>query len=177
MDYPALIISLFLAAGCAPLAFFWGACPCCATAVCNHCSGSAAKNTVQVDISGVANAGCLSCASLDGTYVLTEANLPHAGGSDACIWNFNIADVCTSPNDFTFCTLSVNGPAGAVPNCVSFNFTGSGLTTTWIGWTETGAGYDNCAGWSAFNLPYDGPNYMSGVACDNSAATCAITAL
>jgi hypothetical protein len=168
MDYHALIISLFFALGCAPLAFFQSQCPCCGTP-CTACTNGTMSQTVQVDVAGITNGTCVDCNDLNATYILS---ISISGGSP-CIWGYNFPSaVCfvtpvTDPG-FASCNLNVtsSGPGG-----LTFTIVRVGTDLIWN--TSTAPTRRDCNTWSLFNLPQN----ATTSACDNVSATCLVTTL
>jgi hypothetical protein len=164
-----LLISLFFAMGCAPLAFFWANCPCCGTfETCDYCDDSSdqAPTQVQVDISGMTSLVCTgsNCASMDGAYILTWTT---AGVSSNCRWTYSF------PLGTTFCTrqwtLNVFVSATELRGTAVDSFS---LLT--IVWQSSAAGFKNCTGWSAFNLPWA---TNANTQCSGGSSTFTVTKL
>lgn len=166
MDYLSLLTSLFLAAGCAPLAFFQAACPCCPTgSACTFCddSGDIGPNTVQVVISGMTNLICTgsNCANLDATYVLTF--LTDTGVH--CRWTVNApGTICTRS-----WTVNVYVSATELKGQIV-----DGFSLVPIEWQSSAAGFKNCLAWSSFNLPWA---TNANTQCSGASATFTVTAL
>lgn len=87
-----LLITLFFAMGCAPLAFFSGqaGCFCCPA---THCGGAclARPTEVTVTITGVVNNNCTNCSYFDATWILPAA----FSDSSSCIRQVQI---CLTPS-------------------------------------------------------------------------------
>ncbi len=88
-----------------PLRFGWWPCGCCGcTLTCQHCIGDA-PCAFEVVIADVAEDGCGSCASLDGTYILDEF-FSGADPSTLCAWRYTFPErIC----DVSFIQLNVYG--------------------------------------------------------------------
>ena len=74
MDYHALLISLFFAMGCAPLAFFFPSCLCCGTPVNCGTGCSSTPSSIAVTLTGFSNGTCTSCADYNATYICSKAD-------------------------------------------------------------------------------------------------------
>lgn len=154
-----LLISLFFAMGCAPLAFFQANCPCCNT--CTLCSGGSSGHTqVQATIFGMINNTCGSCPAIDGTYILTQ--VPATG---FCDWELTISTVCNFTRIFVI--LNSSELIASVSNAGG---------TIGYAWHDSSAGYNNCD-WSSYPVD-DSKNSAGGTtACNQGTATLTITAL
>jgi hypothetical protein len=161
MDWQALLISLFFALGCWPLAFFQANCPCCGGATCAHCDTGTMPNQVQIVVSGIANASCATCASLNGTFILT-ARAPIGGN---CAWQLVISEVC-GPSGFTSITMQLGGTG------LNIDFGHAFLQNVRFS-DGTSPEIDDCQSWSSFSVAKG----TTGTVCTNAAATCLLTTL
>lgn len=83
MEWQAIISALFFAG-----AFFWGACPCCASG-CTYCQdpthatlyhASDAPTQIAFTINGFTDGGGSNCANRNGTYIHTFVSTSQCGG-------------------------------------------------------------------------------------------------
>lgn len=142
------------------LAFAWFAVGasigcCCASYTCPRCTSSTPLQ-IQIDIAGVTNGTCLTCAGLNGTYIV--ANPVTAAGN--CSWQASPATNCTVNNVL----LTLSG--------IALNVFLRDVSTTRIQFGTAAAGYNTCT-WSSFGVTFG----SSSGHCTASSATCTITAL
>jgi hypothetical protein len=156
MDWPALISALFFALGCAPLAFFQVACPCCRG--CIWCTSGTQPSQLQVVVSGISNNSCLDCASVDGTYVLDSA----APSGTTCVWGLDISGACSY--------IGVGALVSSATNLTVFIFRSGALTS--LSWRVSPP--PDCATWSSLSLPV---NANDGTTCTATGSTCLVTSL
>jgi hypothetical protein len=160
------------AAGLFVVGFLFPSCVCCPAAgeTCEQCAGNTAPSEYQIDISGVANNSCFSCASVDGTYVVPfTTSSPFPGG---CIWedaDIGIGSVCGS-------TWSITITLGAIAGDydVRVLVARNGLGTSTGLFEQEYASAQDCHAFSSLSLPYIS---QSGSDCDLSGATVTITSL
>jgi hypothetical protein len=161
MNWLELLLALFFAMGCAPLAFFFPGCLCCGVA-CTHCTGGTRSAQVQIVISGVFNgASCTTCAALNGTFI-ADAVAQAATAGTPCNWLAPFSSFC----GFTGWTVQ------RVASLTSVS--GGGLFAQ-IQYGTNAAGAADCSSWSSFNVPFDSASFETQ--CDGTASTCLITAL
>lgn len=163
MDWLELLLSLFFAVGCAPLAFFQANCPCCCPP-CTFCTagGTGTPCSVQVVVSGMVDASCSDCELFDATYIVVQNPLI------PCNWNLTITSNC----GITTTRLQFN-PLGTG---TWFRLGLTGANTQKFCWETTTGAWDECANWSSFALTHS-PINSSGTECTATTATCEITAL
>lgn len=157
MDWILTIYVLFM-----PLAFLLGGCACCVSP-CTYCATDAADQ-VQLVISGVADASCTDCTGWNNTYILDRYTL----GGDFCYWEVAASDGC----GWTVVALNIDDIIGVYATV----FHPSG-TPRAMGWRSKLAGYDDCGGWSSFNLPYVAPTFPAQTLCSANSSTALLTAL
>ncbi len=119
MDHLALISALFFAVGCAPLAFFQSACPCCPTGTPCGTAGvcSSTPTNVTVTFTGYANSTCTTCANYNATWIVNRnTNFPWPNN---CSYLHTEGGI-TSPKG---CATTPNGDS------VNASFTASGADT------------------------------------------------
>jgi hypothetical protein len=163
------LLMMLLPFALVPVAFFGAVgCGCCDQLCVNCRSGTDAHATIQVDIAGLTNVGCSSCADFTGTYILTRTVL------NPCQWTAALPGTVCNLNQIV-AELPSFGGIGVFLR-VLFNNSGGGFYSfEWQCTLSSVPGTDNC-NWSAFSVPPSSAGGGGGV-CDKSASTCLITAL
>ena len=174
-----LLLLMFISLASCPLAFFWGACPCCG------CPCTPATN-FQIDISGTMNGACSSCSTFDGTYYLTASSTVCAGTTATCAWKYSNTTMAGPCQPGTPCdgmcidliqdsasdTTSVRIQSRGFQAGVGCSFTGgSGVASARFIKSWSGATKD-CSVYTALSIPFDA---NTTVTCDFSGATCNVT--
>jgi hypothetical protein len=148
MDWPAIISALFFALGCAPLAFFQVACPCCVAVACGTgCSSTPV--TISVTLTGYGNNSCSTCADYNTTYVLTR-------GSGTCRYEvFPNMSCDAAGNDWIQATLSLTGGQTRIVVEAQINGTVGHVDDSDIFWQkDIAAGPIACKDYGTFAAPF-----------------------
>jgi hypothetical protein len=132
--------------------------------VCGPCSG-AVPVELQVDISGMANGTCGSCASLDGVYVLPFNNYNLAG--QVCTWIFELSGPCTLDR----LAISVEEVSPGTSYDVEAGTSAGGLQDS--AWNTNLGAKPDCDTFDELSLS----STITGSVCDGSAATVLVTTL
>jgi len=152
---------------------------CCCSGTCPRCQGVSPEE-IEVVISGLANDGCTSCASVDGTYTLTRLS---ASNSDFILNGVNCFWVYYFPGGSACDAYAIALELPSVTfgtTTVSLYFVDTGTRIDFFSnlpTTATGPGGSaqvDCE-FAAEVLPFFG--YFDPGTCDGAAATATLTAL
>lgn len=144
-----------------------GTCP------CTECDGGVGPDTIQVVISGVQNDTCGTCASGDGTYLLTCCT------DVDCMWAWEgTTQMCSSGLNSRFAQLTYS-TSGAMTfrllDAPSFFLACDALIGSLEMVWQSSAIASLCNAWSGISLaPL---SVIPTSRCDNSTATCTVTAI
>lgn len=142
-----------------PILFFPGQAGCfCCGSVCPFCS-SGTPSQYEVAVALLADELCTDCTDLNGTYVVTK--------KFDCYWEYIIdPEVCTFDRIF----VNIQPTGGSV--FVESRFEGITNSERFKDSGTVGSSIDCLL--SSYNLP---PTSGIGTQCDNTGATCVVTAL
>ncbi|MBX3415463.1 MAG: hypothetical protein KF708_22460 [Pirellulales bacterium] len=142
------------------------------SATCTPCNETMLPRFYLIELSGITNGACGSCAGLNGSYVVEHRT--------SCTWSVDFSPVCTGHCVRSFdrinlsfgvlgVTVSIGGSVGSPPTV--------GVPS--ITWILSGTSpKKNCASFSALSIPFSSNQGCPTTAiCNGSAATCLVTAL
>ncbi len=145
----------------------WGAC-CCLT--CANCSSGTATQQYQIEISGLANGVCTSCASFNGTWVvdfLGDGELPFL----SCRWWGSIGTTLAGCSSFDGIYFDI-GKVGVDPTHYYYEVGPYRSSDNVVGLDfflkDKGASPPNC------NLSSESVTQNGTAVCDATSATCTI---
>jgi hypothetical protein len=157
MNWLELLLALFFAMGCAPLAFFQGACPCCSGTPCGS-NGSCSSTPINatVTVSGFTNNGCPSCANYNATYIANrDSGFPFPAN---CRWVTSGATKgCTMVGQGEGVTVEFDVVGADTRITVQHFINGpTGTPRNNILWRDLlGTAPIACGGFGTFTVPYD----------------------
>lgn len=169
MDWLAIVSAIMIAGGCAPLAFFFPNCVCCAPLPCAQACNAAAPLSATVTIAGYTNGTCSTCADYNATYicalVLDNATL--------CRWQNTTAKSCNVALSTDAVTVELRNPAGTanltVQNLIAAKVSPDTSGTS-VNWADSlGSAPVNCSG--TFMLPHSTTDYETRCLHDESDVT------
>jgi hypothetical protein len=141
--------------------FLFPSCVCCGGA-CALCATGTSTSQFQVDVSGFSDFGsCGVCASLDGTYVLTQIS------PTSCQWRYDFTETCA----FNRVLINMTSFFGILTDVV---FTDGEPSPDFVKWTKTFGSQPDCQGLSAESFPV---STTPSIECSITGSTCEVTGL
>lgn len=155
---------------------------CCGTLTCDKCDDTP-PSTMRVTISGLANAGCTDCATLDGTY---DCDLDSTTPAN-CFWIYNFPGGSGGTNCNAEYVAVYNGSdssGGSAPGrvLVRLHFDIAGVDYGEVYWhvdqsIVSGTDVIDC-NLSSLSVPFEkNQHYGAGNRCDGTSATADVTAI
>lgn len=145
----------------------------CCCASCANCNNNASPAQIQVDIAGITNAVCTTCADFNATYICTrdpanDCQWVYTSATPTCSGNYPSGVSVTVSFDGSNRLVVVLRGLGASPTSSHSwrESTPDGPSSTWL-----------CDSWSAKNVPFlsSGSTYCTANAFIPT--TCAVTSL
>jgi hypothetical protein len=157
-------------------------CPDCGEHLDNDCYCTSCEpdflGTIDIEITGMADASCGSCEALDGLYTLTRDDASACGGlSNCCSWRYTATSTC-GPTITRF-SVEIYSTAGPTYNLVCrLDLTNGGFQYS-SSWTDTAGSPWDCGAWDGTDVPWSGEstNTFPTYICSGGASTCKITAV
>ena len=167
-----LLMSLFFAMGCTPLAFFQANCPCCTPVNCGTgCSST--PSSISVTVTGYSNNGCSTCADYDATYICTRDTI----FPTQCQYIVYPALSCQTAAQADSVTVTLSALGGQTTIAVVVIINGSQAQSRTVSWQDLalGASRQDCAGLGTITVPWLSTSATPTPRCDHDGSDATVT--